>query len=442
MDEKISIPKEVKMVKITDLKAAEYNPRKISPTQMQKLKSSIQQFGFLQPVVVNKDNTVIGGHMRIAAAMQLNLKEVPVLYVNFTKEKEMVLNLALNRVQGEWDTEKLVEVIDQIQAWPGELDLTGFETQEINEMLAKFIVGPSKTKEFNEEEVLKEIKKSKPTIKTGDIIKLGNHRIMCGCSDNAEHVSKLFGAARCDLVFTSPPYNVSIDYSTYKDDRDYIEMLRKVFYNCYSIMNKHRYIAVNIGREMNVNTSAHTSVLLEGIGFKFFRNIYWIKPLGSGPVPSMTVKYPFPRYYEPMLRTEKIILYVNELDGQIPEDAEIMIVYQKDLVAGNRPEKDQKIPKELISKYVGNVWYIGAEGRLGGKGADGHPAPFPMQLPLNGCNFFAREGENVYDPFAGSGTTLLACEQTGRRFFGMEMDPTYCMLIEKRYNAYKGMQKA
>lgn len=430
---------EFRVIKITELKPAEYNPRKISPEEINKLKRSIQELGFSNPIIVNKDMTVIGGHQRILAAVELNMAELPAMVVDLPKNKEMQLNIALNKIGGEWDEDKLIELLDQVSVFEGGTEVTGFDKNEVDGLLERLIHNPKmkQAAEFDEEKTLAEIKTKTPKTKPGDILKLGNHRIICGRSDDKETVSKLFGSARADLVVTSPPYNVAKEYGTYKDDqpyREYLEMMRKVFFNCFEIMNKHRYICVNIGREMNINTSSHTAVLLEGIGFNFFRNIYWVKPLGA-TLPTMTVKNPFPRLYKPNMRTEQIMIYCNEIMGNMPEEANIMLVYDKDYVYPEVTPKNSKIPDAMLksSSYMGNVWYMSPEGQMK---KHGHPAPFPVQLPKNCVHFFSYENEIVYDPFTGSGTTLISCEMTGRKFYGCEMSPEFCDLIKARYKDY------
>jgi len=425
-------------VPISELKFAEYNPRQISPIQFEKLKNSIREFGFIQPVVINKDKTIIGGHQRVTAYHSIGGTTVPAIRVNLSKEKEMVLNLALNRISGEWDQEKLVEMLDQIQGGEsfesGSIDLTGFETQEINDLINRMLPKDGKDKpDMDPEKRAEEIKK--PKIEAGDLIKLGNHSVLCGDPTKVDDVSKLFGTSKADLVVTSPAYAIT-DKPATKDDELYVsrmETMRKAMYNCYQIMNKHRYICVNIAGESSINTPAHASMILEGVGFQFFRNIYWIKPMGTA-TKSLTLKYPFPRHYDPAIRTERIMIYVNELDGIMPDKAEIMVVYDKDRVLGDvRQDKSNKIPEHLLNQFISNVWYFAAETNMPKK----LPA-YPIALPRNCIQFFTIENENVYDPFMAVGTTLLAADICGRRAFGMERDERYCQVTAERYIEQKG----
>jgi ParB-like chromosome segregation protein Spo0J len=123
--------------RIADLKMADYNPRQITDTDMASLVNSIREFGFVEPVVVNKDNTVVGGHQRLRAAQQLSIEEVPVVYVDLPKKKEKILNLALNRIHGDWDMSKLSVVLEELKLGNGdELQMTGFSELEIGNLLA------------------------------------------------------------------------------------------------------------------------------------------------------------------------------------------------------------------------------------------------------------------------------------------------------------------
>jgi len=421
--------------KIKDLKIAGYNPRKISQADMNNLMKSIKEFGMVEPVVVNKDDTVIGGHQRIAACEKLGIDTVPVIYMDLTKRKEKLLNLALNRIHGDWDDLKLGEIFQDLKITADDPDLSGFSGEEIDEVLSNI----EKICTSEEAPILRDKKNKKPKCKFGEVYQVDRHRVMCGSSTDKNHIKKLMGGRKADLVFADPPYNVGIQYRTYKDDkpfREYIDYLKKIFGNVYDIMNKHRYIFITIGRETKFNVSAHVSMILESLGYHFEKNIYWIKPLGAAK-PVGTLKYPFPRWYEPILRTEKLIVYCNELDGNVPEEAEVMVVYDKDFVSGYRPEKNSRIPKHLLTPYVSNVWRIQTECRQ-----IDHPAPKPLLLLENVVNFYSLPGENVMDPFGGSGTTLLACEKLGRNAFILELDPMYCDLTIDRYHELKAKERA
>lgn len=423
-------------IKISELKRADYNPRKISSSEMDKLKRSISSFGFVEPVIINKhegrENTVIGGHQRIDAAEALGIEEVPYHAVDLPLIKEKALNIALNKIRGSWDTDKLLTVLREIEKESEEIvPLTGFDDAEINYLLE--LEKKEKEQIYAQETEDKIVgTENEYGIKTGDIITLdGKHKIICGDSTDPQVFRKLLGEKKLDLVVTSPPYNLDIKYGKYRDNKDYKEylaLIKAVFSNAKDFLNKGRYICVNVGRDWGpINIPAKYNNLLEDIGYVFFRDIYWIKPLGSARG-TITARNPFPRYYVPKVQTEIIQIYSFE---ENPKYMDNLIVYklgeEKDKV------KEEKIPGLLLEKYIGNAWTMMTETTLGRD----HPAPFPVQLPFNCMRFFTLKEEKVLDPFLGSGTSLIAADQLKRTGYGIEIDVNYVNLAIKRFKEYR-----
>lgn len=141
----------ITLVPLGTLIEASYNPREITSKEFKALCTSIRQFGFVEPIVANKDHTIIGGHQRYRAAKALNMQEVPVTYVDLTKAQEQALNLALNKISGDWDDQKLAELIFEIKDLP-ELDFTGFSEEEVHKLLSQFSpVGGEETPRLDEQ---------------------------------------------------------------------------------------------------------------------------------------------------------------------------------------------------------------------------------------------------------------------------------------------------
>ena len=255
-----------------------------------------------------------------------------------------------------------------------------------------------------------------------------------GDSSDQNTFSKLLRDNKIDLITTSPPYNLDIKYGKYDDKqeyKEYIEMIRKVFQNSKDFLRKGRFVCINIGREWGpINMPAKYDSLMEEIGYVFFRNIYWTKPLGAARS-TITSRYPFPRYYVPKVQTELIEIYSNE---EKPSFFDTMITYK---IGEGEKRRDEQIPKILLDKFAGNVWDMMTETTLG----KDHPAPFPVQLPYNCIRFFSFEGESVVDPFMGSGTTMIAADQIKRKFYGIELDPEYVSLAIERYLLYNPSAK-
>lgn len=193
---------ENKQIAIEQLIPADYNPRLIDSKELEKLKRSIREHGFVEPVVVNKDMTIIGGHQRIKAAKELGYSEVPCVIVDLPKNKEKTLNLALNRISGEWDDEKLQVILSQMDE--EDRQLTGFDPEEISKQLDQ-LMNP------DEDGFEPDLGSAEATAKQGDMWKLGEHRLMCGDSTNPIHVQNLMQGERAAMTFTDPPYNIAYE---------------------------------------------------------------------------------------------------------------------------------------------------------------------------------------------------------------------------------------
>ena len=183
------------MRKISELKPNEKNPRQISRDEMNKLKRSIKEFGLIDPIIVNKHeerkDVVVGGHMRLQASKELGMKEVPVVYVELDNTKENLLNIALNEISGEWDEDKLYNLLKELNEQGNDLTLSGFDEPMIDEILAR----------DREEEKERNIDKAPPVpvnpiTKPGDVWILGRHRIMCGDSTSEKDFDKLMSGQK------------------------------------------------------------------------------------------------------------------------------------------------------------------------------------------------------------------------------------------------------
>lgn len=197
---------QIEFVKMEKLNPAKYNPRKISKDQMEALKTSLSEFGFVDPAVVNSRNRVIvGGHQRIEAWKALGNKTCPVVFVDLDDQQEKALNLALNKISGEWDDLLLKEVILDLKEFGLEdFTFTGFSTDEIDQLIG--------TPEIVFEESIDETPAppENPKTKPGDIYHIGNHVLMCGDSTNEKEVKRLISDRKIDCVFTDPPYGISL----------------------------------------------------------------------------------------------------------------------------------------------------------------------------------------------------------------------------------------
>ena len=205
--------------KVEELKPATYNPRKeLKPgdTEFEKLRKSIEEFGYVEPIIVNIRNmTVVGGHQRLGVMKHLGITEVDCVVVDIDDNKEKALNVALNKISGEWDDEKLADLLKELQLSGYDTSLTGFEIREIDELFSGTVYDV-KEDNFDTEQELGQI--DKPFTQQGDLWHLGRHKLLCGDSTAEGDISRLFEDKVADLVVTDPPYN--IDYGTAEQDRN------------------------------------------------------------------------------------------------------------------------------------------------------------------------------------------------------------------------------
>lgn len=311
-------------------------------------------------------------------------------------------------------------------------------------------------------------------IQPGDVLELGAHRVVCGDSTDAATVGGLLAGERIDFVVTSPPYNIGMGYRSHVDKgtRDaYLSFLAAVARAFVPHLATGRFVAWNIG--VSPKTYPHRQVVvLEDAGLSFYRQLVWAKSGVPYPVFPSTIKTKRARHYSPNYTHEVIhILEAGEslagravtcalCDGQgkmaareLPseeahETVQLLTYGPAELGAGHEPDR----------RYKNDVWHIAQSqatvgiksvgtksgtlqhGGRSGHVAKEHPAPFPVELPRALMGYLSGPKEVVFDPFGGSGSTLLACEQMARRGRLVELDPVYCQIIVDRWEAFTGQQ--
>lgn len=221
---------QLRSIPVSELKPAEYNPRKkLKPgdKEYEKIKNSIQEFGFADPLVVNADMTIIGGHQRLTVAMAMGYTEVPCAVVNVDKTKEKALNIALNKITGAWDNNLLADLLVDLQNEDFNTDFTGFEAAEIEQLFSSV-----HDKDITEDDfdVSQELQKP-PVARAGDIWILGRHRVICGDSTKSETYVQLMDGRKANMVLTDPPYNVDVEETAGKFGMIIWRM--KIFINFY-----------------------------------------------------------------------------------------------------------------------------------------------------------------------------------------------------------------
>lgn len=387
----------IQKIDIEKLKAAEYNPRKdLKPEdeEYQKIKRSILEFGYVAPIIVNADMTVIGGHQRLKVLKELGYKEVECNIVDLDKTKEKALNIALNKITGEWDNSKLEELLAELKETDIDMDMTGFTFDEVDNIL-KDIEG-SKEDDFDLDQALNEIEE--PTTRPGDIWILGKNRLMCGDSTQKEQVMRLMDKQDADMLLTDPPYNV--DYEGKTVDALKIEndnMTSTEFYNFLLDSFRNMFEVTKCGSSVYV-FHADTEGLnfrnaFNAVGFKLAQCLVWVKNT------FVMGRQDYQWRHEPILYGWK--------EG-----------------AGHYFIDDRKQSTVLeFDKPTRN-----AE----------HPTMKPIDLLVYLIKNSSKENDLILDLFGGSGSTLIAAEQVKRRCYTMELDPKYCDVIVKRWELLTG----
>ncbi len=203
---------DIQKIHIDKLTAAKYNPRvelKAGDKEYEKLKRSIQEFGFVEPIIWNKNTgNVVGGHQRLTVLKDLGETQIDCVVVNLDEQREKALNVALNKVQGLWDDNKLAELLSDLEASSFDVTMTGFEAAEVDELLNSFYAKEAVEDNFDEAKALEEIKAKGTLTKRGDLWQLGEHLLLCGDSTKEEDVKQVLGRSRAQVAVTSPPYGV------------------------------------------------------------------------------------------------------------------------------------------------------------------------------------------------------------------------------------------
>ena len=368
---------EIVKVDINELISPEYNPRQITDDEMEKLKNSINEFGYVAPIIVNKyNNHIIGGNQRYEALKSLGYTDVDVVFVDEPDlNREKALNIALNKISGEWDFVKLADIIDELELNDFDIPLTGFDEQE----LENFYIEEENPKEHEPVEVAEddydEPDDLEVTVQTGDIYILGNHRLMCGDSTKKEDVVLLMEGKQADMVFTDPPYDLEDNYST--------------------IIFKNAKANAEIFIMTNERKLAHIIVKYD----KYFRRLFAVDFKVAHLINSNA----------PMTQVD----FIGHFRNEPPTTFINLNDHFTTLIESPKTSKTQE--HNFNHKHCKNI-----------------------TLPSEFIKHFSNEKENILDLFGGSGSTMIACEQLNRNCYMMELSPHYCQVIIDRWEQFTG----
>ncbi len=403
---------------IASLIPADYNPRKHSKAQAEQLKESIRRFGNIDPVICNsalgRENVIIGGNFRVEMAKELGIELVPVVYVNIPDlEKEKELNVRLNKNTGEFDIEKLKSLNFEML-----LDI-GFDQTALDSIWNDKL----KQDKFDVDEELAKIKE--PQTRLGDIIEMGSSKLICGDSTKPETLQKLFGDERASMIMSDPIYNISVNYNSgiggkqqyggtvddNKSDSEYYDFLKKSMEAALAVTKEDAHVFY---------WSDQTYIWLIQTLYREFgiinrRVCLWLKN-GQNPVPSIA----FNKCYEPCTYGVRgkpyIVKGINDLNE----------VMNNDMTTGNNLL--QEVHDHL------DIWAVK---RLAGKDYE-HSTMKPPEVYEKAIRRCTQYNDIILDSFSGSGSTLIAGVGLKRRVYAVELEPTFCDLTIRRYEALTG----
>ena len=400
---------------VNELVPQKINPRTISDKQLSDLRRSLEKYNLVEIPAVDLDGTILAGHQRIKVLKILGrgdeLIDCRVPNRKLTEKESKEYLIASNKLGGDFDYDLLKSFDFKT------LEFAGFNQIELGELWdkEKEVIDD----EFDEKKELKKIKK--PTTKLGDIIYLGNHKIICGDSTKQETLDKLFGKERASLIYSDPIYNISIDYSggiggqaDYGGDvndtrtfEEYKKFLKDSMECALSVSNDDLHVfywcdQVYIGIVQEIYRS---------LGINNKRVCLWLKN-NQNPVPSVA----FNKVYEPVVygvRGKPFLADINNLNE----------VLNKELSTGNN-----------LLDEINDIWMAK---RLSAKDYE-HATSKPPQLHEKAIKRCTKPNDIILDSFLGSGSTLIAGEALGRRVYGCELEPQFCDLIVRRYEKLTG----
>ncbi|MBP6854894.1 MAG: DNA modification methylase [Candidatus Pacebacteria bacterium] len=400
---------------VSELVPNSKNPRKISPSQLEALKRSFEKYNLVEIPAIDIDGTILAGHQRIKILKILGRGDeaidVRVPNRKLTDEESKGYLIGSNALGGDWDFELLKEFDLELLTDVGfsEVDLSNIWDDNIS----------IKEESFDVEKELKNIKES--SIKTGDIIVLGKHKVICGDSTDPQVIKRLFEDKKASMIYSDPIYNINLDYdkglggkqsyggtvTDNKTDEEYKEFLRRSMTAALSVSKKDIHV-------FYWNTEQHIWIiqtLYRELGIDNKRVCLWVKN-GHNPTPLVA----FNKCYEPCIYGAKGSPYLSKKEQSLTE------IMNKEITTGN----------DSIDEI--NLW---TAKRVNSKDYQ-HATTKPVELHEKAIRRCTLPGDIILDSFLGSGSTLIAAEQLKRVVYGVEMEPVFCDLIINRYEKLTG----
>jgi DNA modification methylase len=421
----------IEKIEVKKLNPAKYNPRvelKPGDPEYEKLKRSIKEFGYVELIVWNEQTgNVISGHQRLNVLKDLGETEIECIVVDLDDKKEKALNVAMNKIQGAWDKEKLVTLLEEIDGSEFDVTLTGFDAAEFEELMDEFYSKEAIQDQFDIDKEHEKIQRKGAITKPGDIWQLGNHRLMCGDTTSPNDFARLMGGRTAQVCVTSPPYGVGKEYEK-KGIEAWFETMRPAIWNitkyagivCWNLGDLYA-----TGTQFIEPTSVYSVNLFNECGFRPIWIRIWKKQgmnFGVGPYHLVTNK--------PVQQYEYISAFSNNGDIEYNDQEYVWL----SAFAGHAYKFVKRLNKEERKKWgYAGIWEMTTV-----KANKEHPAMFPVELPWRCIKMHSDKGGIVLEPFCGSGTTIIAAEQTDRVCYAMEKEPIYVDLAVKRWEEFTG----
>lgn len=413
---------DIQKIAVDKLKAAEYNPRKdLQPgdEEFEKLKRSIEEFGYVEPVIWNKrTGNVVGGHQRLKVLKHLGHTEVDCVILDIDLQKEKALNIALNKISGDWDDTLLTALLKDLSDSGFDTTLTGFDMTEVSELFddESDIV----------EDVVPEVEQEegkKPFTAPGDVWELGRHRLLCGDSTKDSDTKRLMNGKQVDMYLTDPPYNVNYEggngLSIQNDnmsEESFVRFLSAAFGSARKVMKEGAPFYIWHAESQG---GAFRRCCTEQLG-KVRQMLIWNKNCFTLGRSDYQWKHEACLYGW----TEGASHYF------IDDRSQSTVFEDKKIDVGKlKKEEMRDLLKEMLSDKISTT--VIDEDKPS-RNAE-HPTMKPLKLLARLIKNSSHIDDIVLDNFGGSGSTLITCEQLNRACYTMELDPKYADVIVKRY---------
>lgn len=414
--------------------------------QMKGLRQSMKKFGYLTPIIVDKNsNKIVDGAHRATVYKELGLTEIPAIVMDLESDTDRrQLRQVMNKLHGfhdkEMDANELVQIF-QSQKLDELSELIAQPREDLQRMMLRYHPGLEFVTPENEEEIDKlideEMKRIAPDTALGDIWQLGDHRIMCADCSDTESINKLFEDRKADLTVTSPPYDNLRDYEGYDFD---FEIVAKSLFE----ITQDGGVVIWIAGDATIDGSETLSsfkqaIRFKEIGFRVHDTMIFAKSAFSNPATTQD-RYHQTFEYMFILSKGKVNTFNALTDRQNKQASRTIIGATTRQRDGTLTPQRPHFINDFGMRF--NIWYydIGYMQNTPDREAYEHPAIFPINLVKDHIHSWSNEGDLVYDPMLGSGTVLVAAEQTGRTCYGIDISPRYIDIAIKRWEKYTGKE--